>query len=183
MSFGSPYESDDILDALDHAYQKKKILFAAASNEGSRNSRSAFPGRHCAVLCIHSAKGWSTPSYYNPPAVGNEDNFSVLGEGVAISAGDRNRLRGTSIATPIAAGIAALILELLCQGQSGDWRIQRPGRIWSYAGMRNIFLAMSSESQNHAVNGYHYVQPWDFVNTLKGRDHVMRDISYRMQNL
>jgi hypothetical protein len=181
MSFGCTYESDEILDALDHAYQKKKILFAAASNDGSRNSRPAFPGRNHVVLCIHSAKGWGTPSYYNPSAVPSEDNFSVLGDGVAITEDKRKRVRGTSIATPIAAGIAALVLELLCQGQSEDWRVQRTERVWSYAGMRNIFLAMSSENQ--PVNGYHHVQPWDFINTLKGRDHVMRDISYRMQNL
>jgi len=183
MSFGSRHESDDILDALDHAYQKKKIVFAAASNEGSRNSRPAFPGRNRVVLCIHSATGWGRPSEYNPPAFGNEDNFSVLGEGVALSAGGGNRHRGTSIATPIAAGIAALILELVCQSQSRDWRIQRDKRLWTYAGMRDIFLAMSSESRNLGVNGYHFVQPWDFVNREKGRDHVLRDMSYRMQNL
>jgi hypothetical protein len=67
------------------------------------------------------------------------------------------RLSGTSVATPIAAGISALVLEFARQAFSGRY----PGLmelVASPRGMRLLFRYMSSSRDNFA-----YVVPWKLL--------------------
>jgi hypothetical protein len=186
MSFGSQHHSKEISTAIYHAFYKGKIVFAAASNEGIRNSKPAFPARLHPVICVHSASGWGQSSHFTPPAQSNQDNFAVLGEGVPSGypkdlPQSRNvRRSGTSTATPIAAGIAALVLELACQRPSGILD-ECSDLLWGFSGMRDIFVAMSSRSREVSPLGYNFVQPWDLISNIgKNRNSVTNDISYRM---
>ena len=97
-------------------------------------------------------------------------NFAVIGEAVSSTwpvgsgQGKEKRRWGTSTSTPIAAAIAALVLEFINQKPvktSHDRRLKTP------KGMTQILLAMSVMKQN-----YHYVMPWQVLDASVGRTRV-----------
>lgn len=123
------------------------------------------------VFCIGAASG-KGHSYRNNPTYTlpeNREKFSVLGEGVRgfdglMSESERfyfgervsfysgERVSGTSYATPIAAGIAALFLQMM----------DLPARSYAehFADMRKIFLATAQDSQD---DDYLFLKPWILV--------------------
>lgn len=161
MSFGFQYKQLVVEDALNEAHQKGVIMFAAASNEGA-NCPVAFPARHPVVFCINSTDGQGVSSSFSPPPQRNQDNFAVLGEAVLsiwprdLKQGLEQRKSGTSIATPIAAGIAALVLEFVRQEPplvSQTLKLR-------YSEMRSIFNLMVFKG----TGGHDYLVPWDLFN-------------------
>ena len=126
------------------------------------------------VFCIGSARGKGWPSEFNPPHDSIE-KYSALGEEV-VAAYFRETLDGTvhdekqaksgsSIAVPVAAGIAANMLEYLKQ------MIDRPqGRDASIT-MRKIFLAMSGATRSE---NYRNLVPWDLFkhNETENRQRI-----------
>ena len=123
MSFGYPNRTidgySDLEQAIQNAYHARVLLFAAASSSGA-NLRRAFPARHDEVICIHSTDAYGNRSKFSPNAqIG--DTFATIGEAVTSAwpvhlcgpeASSMHTMpkSGTSIATPIAAGIAAFLL-------------------------------------------------------------------------
>ena len=178
MSFGFHQRDEDVAKAVREAHVQGVIMFAAASNYGAiEGKRTAFPANIVGqVIKISSTDGWGSKSRWNPSESKNDDNFSVLGEAVRsawpahLNQGTDQRKSGTSIATPIAAGIAALVLE---------FAIQRPQYItnrdreilWRYEGMRAIFAKMATPK-----DGFSWVVPW----TLFKVDWDPKDISNRI---
>jgi subtilisin family serine protease len=126
MSFGIREYHGPIKSAIADALHKGTLMFAAASNDGG-NSGRAFPAASPGVFCIHSTNGNGSPSDFNPTAHDTDINFSLLGEDVSSHwpAGKNGHnahvkaMSGTSIATPIAAGLAASILSFVRQQESG----------------------------------------------------------------
>ncbi|XDG05268.1 hypothetical protein ABKA04_004883 [Annulohypoxylon sp. FPYF3050] len=100
----------------------RRATLDRTSNDGANLGR-AFPAKYPSVFCIHSTDGNGNPSAFNPTADGNNVNFSLLGENVSSHwpAGKNghnetvNVMSGTSVATPIASGIAAAILSFVRQ--------------------------------------------------------------------
>ena len=144
-------------DSVGHGPHAAGLIHRVAP-EGKR---TAFPANIVGqVIKISSTDGWGSISRWNPSESKNGDNFSVLGEAVRsawpahLNQGTDQRKSGTSIATPIAAGIAALVLE---------FAIQRPQYItnrdreilWRYEGMRAIFAKMATPK-----DGFSWVVPW-----------------------
>jgi hypothetical protein len=85
--------------------------------------------------------------------------FSTLGQAVEIPF--RNgRKSGTSIATTITAGIAALVLDFATQYIP---ETNRSRHIWSCRGMKAIFLLMASQRGD-----CNYLEPW----ALLSGDHA-----------
>lgn len=173
MSFG--YTTRDngyilIEEAIDYAQSKGVLLFAAASNSGA-NQRRTFPARHDNVICIHSTAADGVPSRFNPPPDCN-DNFATIGE--AVESAWPSELcdkevndccvawkSGTSYATPIAAGIAAFLLQYAAENlDEADVRLLKRPR-----GLRAVFREISLGSQ-----GYDYVAPTVHPGHLFGRD-------------
>lgn len=104
----------------------QKILgFVQTKIENGRLSiaerKIAFPASYPRVICINSADGSGARSRYNPPPESTSHNFSVLGKAgssawpIGFGEGAEKRQWGTSTSTPIAAAIAALVLELAKQ--------------------------------------------------------------------
>jgi subtilisin family serine protease len=122
MSFGIREYNEPMKTAISNALHSQTLLFAAASNDGANLGR-AFPAKYPSVFCIHSTDGNGNPSAFNPTADDKDVNFSLLGEHVSshwpTGKNGHNEpvkaMSGTSVATPIAAGLAAAILSFVRQ--------------------------------------------------------------------
>ncbi|KAL9063223.1 MAG: hypothetical protein Q9161_009578 [Pseudevernia consocians] len=122
MSFGIREYHERIKIAISTALHNNILMFAAASNDGANLGRS-FPAKYPGVFCIHATDGNGNPSTFNPTADEKDVNFSLLGENVSSHwpAGKKghndsvNIMSGTSVATPIAAGLAASIISFVRQ--------------------------------------------------------------------
>jgi subtilisin family serine protease len=111
MSFGFPVENPIVQTAIDDAFRKGRILFAATANDGG-NGGVAYPAKDPIVIGVNSSNGKGNQSIFSPTTRSNEDNFSIVGEAIESSWYDSNGVwptpvvkSGTSYATPIAAGL------------------------------------------------------------------------------
>ncbi|KAI0549039.1 subtilisin-like protein [Xylaria curta] len=105
------WDIDIISLSFDRALKADKLLFATASNEGGNRDRSR-SARSSSVICIHACDGKGNKGLMNPNPEKRALNLSALG--VAVESkweGQAVYKLGTSFATPIAAGIAANVLE------------------------------------------------------------------------
>jgi len=136
-------------------------MFATAPNtEGNQGAKLSCSRR--------DAYGNGSPFSLTP--FGNRDNFSLLGETVEPfwpfkpqRASSGHRGDGTSLATPIVAGITASIFEFV-EPRMPDEN-HRPGvyrRLKSQAGMIAVFKLMAEQR-----NGYDYVRPWALSNKIR----------------
>ncbi|KAK6227518.1 pfs domain-containing protein [Colletotrichum tabaci] len=125
MSFGWPSSDfdgyDDLQEAIDRAYHKKVLMFAAASNSGGNLGR-AYPASSPHVICVHSTDTLGNRSKFSPTPERNAVNIATVGDSVRSAwptflCGDgpgQDYLvsrSGTSYATPILAGIAGFLLH------------------------------------------------------------------------
>ncbi|KAK1763247.1 hypothetical protein QBC33DRAFT_480070 [Phialemonium atrogriseum] len=152
MSFGMKKEVPVVAEAISHALHRGKLIFAAAANEGGLQPR-AYPASHPGVICIHASDGYGTPATFNPNPEVVGDNFSTVGTGIESEWNGQAVFKsGTSFATPVAAGIAANILEF------AHTRLRKPDGpefLSSYRGMRALLACMAPERQK-----YHFISPW-----------------------
>ena len=176
MSFGfdRPRRYKDLDEAIEHAHKNNVLLFAAASNEGG-NVGTTFPARDKRVFCIHSTDGNGKPSGFNPAPAPDDYNFSILGEYVLGSyvKGGSIRFSGTSMATAIAAGVAALVLEFAQQRTANDKEdIKGSWKLNKISGMGPIFLRMTQGRVNANVvqSEYRYIKPWNLLFTKEDEE-------------
>lgn len=148
-------------------------MIAAAGNHGNNHSR-AFPSSHRDVISIHASDGKGKNSGINPPRVDNDDNFMTLGVSVPLTWQSQEIFKsGTSFATPIAAGIAADVLEIV--RRTVRMTPQQVDRLYSCDGMRQIFRLLSPNS-DPPLGGYRYVVPWSLWNHRKDNDLIRGSI-------
>jgi subtilase family serine protease len=163
-----------ISTALNHALRNGILVFASASNHGA-NYPITFPARLQGIFCIGSAEGLGAQSSFNPPFEGVE-KYSVLGEAVSgacpkslsnrpgyDSTTQTIRRSGTSTATPIAAGIAALFIDY-------SWQLMDGNAACTYENVRKLFTSMSPATVG---KDYRYLSPWSLFEV--GQDSQNRN--------
>ncbi|KAI5460412.1 peptidase S8/S53, subtilisin/kexin/sedolisin [Mariannaea sp. PMI_226] len=137
------------------------LFFAAAANDGG-NRKEMFPARDMHVLSIRGTDEFGWPRPFNPPEGYNPSKcFMTLGldvPGASLSTSDHEGAEicksGTSVATPIAAGIAATMLgyariyEDEVKEYLNEHQVRKLGNIWGRSGMTALFAQMATEMTN-----------------------------------
>ena len=125
------------------------------------------------VIAAYSADALGHPSRFNPSPDPDDDNFTFLGEDVesawpvALGEGPKKRLSGSSVATAVAAGIAALFLQFSGQ-ESGLFRRRGLRHLGTPKGMRKLFRYLSS-----GRGDFGYVTPWKLLSKRQGSTRIV----------
>ncbi|KAI1827031.1 peptidase S8/S53 domain-containing protein [Xylaria intraflava] len=166
MSFGfdkeiyvgdKPVISNAILKALLKTNQRI-LFFAAAANDGG-NRAEMFPASDMNVFSIRGTDDYGWAQRFNPPPDYNSATcFMTLGVDVPGASLTRSEHEGadvcksgTSVATPIAAGIAALLLgyarmhEESLREKLGATGNDKLVKLWTRAGMSTLFEKIATE--------------------------------------
>ncbi|KAH8889149.1 subtilisin-like protein [Thozetella sp. PMI_491] len=196
LSLGFEHGDDLINQAITGAFSRNKIIFAAASNSSSvvPDKRVAYPARiRGHVLSIRSATGQNVRSSASPFPSDGDENFMILGEGIeaawpsALNGGASTRhVSGTSFATPMAAGIACLILEFSIQraGRSGNnVSKETADRLWTTGGIRKIFRHLSSVDDRSLNFDGRMICPWKLFNPDRKYEGYGIEIEAQMKAL
>ncbi|KAH0538095.1 hypothetical protein FGG08_005307 [Glutinoglossum americanum] len=167
LSFGYAQEVLSISRAIRRAVNDRDdsiLFFAAAANFGA-NEKEMFPARHESVISIRGTNTDGAFEDFNPPR--NLDEGTVYGTlGLDVpSAWLRDHPEvmhksGTSVATPIAAGMAAMLLGYV-NGKSHKSTYQDVKRkLRTRRGMLAMFKSIAAPTMNE---GYFYVAPWSLA--------------------
>lgn len=186
MSFGFGQEIEAISRAINYATDGSRpmLVFAAASNTGG-NDHVQWPASHDRVICIHATDGDGNKYGLNPTPENKPHEFATLGCSVEswLGPGNRASKSGTSVATPIAAGIAAMTIDYMrakrdryldhtVSEHNHDPATRQSVRNWQAAsyddnlrrlglcgGMSAVFSLMAGRSRD----GYQYIRPWSVL--------------------
>jgi hypothetical protein len=143
----APVISNAISSALAHRDQKV-LVFAAASNMGG-SKHELFPAKHPTVFSVRGANTKGKHEDFNPSLPKHGENvFATLGVQVpARNLGDSKPLyspkSGTSVATAIMAGLAAIIVGYInIHGTNGSW-----DSIRTFQGFQSLLYKLSTEPE------------------------------------
>ncbi|KAI9660900.1 MAG: hypothetical protein M1821_009227 [Bathelium mastoideum] len=191
MSFGCNNRVDNIHEAIVDACNNNVLIFVAASNSGG-NDRIMWPARMDRVIRIHATDGNGNGTRFTPNAMANDNNFAVLGSGVNGSWPESlgcstMRMNGTSCAAPIAAGIAAILLEYVrkvkpLHGEFDGYE-KEFDRLRERQGMSSILHKMVKKD-TIARGPYNYIEPWELLNSEDKQcteEYVLRTILRELQ--
>jgi hypothetical protein len=146
-----------------------RLLFAAASNGGA-NLRRTYPASQSSVFSIHASNHEGKRKGYNPTAIRDEMNYITIGHEVP-GYDQSSRESGTSFATPVAAAIAAAIIEMmgLYGSPASKWTLEY---LQTYDGMNRVFSKMSQRR-----DGYDYLDWADLFSEQRTDEEVCETIS------
>jgi hypothetical protein len=180
MSFGFKDEVPVIRDAINRAATRAPqpcLLFAAASNFAV-NEDVQWPASHDRVICVHAADGLGNKYTRNVTQEQPWKEFATLGCDVEafVGPGKQGIKSGTSVASPVAAGIAALILGEACISKA-EYLTQSEGdrtrnakvydeklyRLRTREGMSKVLMSMSKSR-----DGYNCLRPWKLLHKEYG---------------
>ena len=136
------------------------LFFAAANNEGA-NYKELFPASLETVISVRGTDHvGSFVKKYNPPPWSQKGGaflFGTLGQDVPYDFGDTTACKsGCSVATPILAGIAALIIQYANYITGRDLTMMT--KLRSKEGISQV-LYYTSEGDSDRCR---YVRPWEF---------------------
>lgn len=122
LSLGGPYSSNTLREAVDYAHERGALVVAAAGN--SNTSQCGYPA------CYDNAVAVAATDANDQRA-----SFSNYGQWVSISApgvsilstwlgGDYREASGTSMASPVVAGVAGLVASQFPNEGPREWRMR-----------------------------------------------------------
>jgi hypothetical protein len=165
MSFGFLTEVVSIKNAIRKAEDHKNsaiVIFAAAANDGA-NKQEMFPASMESVISVRAtnSNGSFVPAYDPPPSAMKEDSrlYGTLGEHVPYDWANEKLIKsGCSLATPIMAGITALIMEYFAY-KAGRFNKSEDilKQIRTQRGVIQLFKEIAIKKGNQRF----YVAPWD----------------------
>ncbi|KIW24548.1 uncharacterized protein PV07_10257 [Cladophialophora immunda] len=169
MSFAFEELDVGILNAIHHAVDCGVLLFAAASNNrAERRNPIGYPAREENVICVNSTDDQGNKSTFSPEGVERDYNFAVLGENLEAAwpptqnnGQNLKRVTGTSQATPLVAGIAAIILHVTRMKQFGKFDMET--LLKQARGMRKVLYECMTKKQG--APRYNYITPGDLFNS------------------
>ncbi|UPK97127.1 hypothetical protein LCI18_008062 [Fusarium solani-melongenae] len=117
MSFGFPDDDEDIAKAIEDVERERNVVFLASAGNNAAYQVESFPARHRSVISIRATNCDGTFSASNPPII-DRYSSSVLGtfgddlpenihKEITGRFGPSICQPGSSVATAVAAGIAA----------------------------------------------------------------------------
>lgn len=187
MSFGFDDLVGVIHEAVLYAAKRNKIIFAAASNTGNRHG-IAWPARSPQVICIHATDGDGDHSSFTPTS--REQDFATVGQAVKsywpphLCEGDQVLRSGTSSAAPVAAGIAAIVLEYArprlseyARSESLEAELHIIDTLNSNTGMRAVFRLMLD-----VRGGYNCIVPWKLLDKRARESTICDKILEELRN-
>ena len=158
MSFGLDARDLEIDKAIHAAVKANISMFAAASNNGGNKPRTYPSNRMHGVLCIHASDGAGNDGGISPTPLRKRDNFSTLGISIPSKwKGIPTFISGTSFATPIAAALAADVLEFA--RHKCDLNEHQQELLHNFDGVRQILLGMIEQGAE-TRGGYDYIMPF-----------------------
>jgi hypothetical protein len=187
----------DIRRVVHYASSKDIVIIAAASNSGSRvpYRRVAYPARmNGHVISIRSATSQSERAAASPLPSANDDNFMLLGEAIRAACVQTQSIAyfsGSSFATPIAAGIAALIIEFSKhkhtkpKAMRGAPYVKADAQkmVCTYEGIRKIFRDMATVPDQRIDSGCALITPWQLFAHGRRTIDVGVHIAVLMKNI
>jgi subtilisin family serine protease len=173
ISWGYTEEVVEIKAAIRNAFHRGVIIFAAGGNSGGTTRNPIlFPASLRQVICISSTDAFNKPSKFNPPATPDR-TLSILGEAVtaawpiARGEGETSVQSGSSIATPIAVGVAALVLEYVKQPAKKAETVTDHKRLNHSDQMRKVIYSMTNVN-----DGFHCITPAKLFDEKTDQRHV-----------
>jgi hypothetical protein len=182
MSFGLSKDQPEIKAAVLAAHLENILMFAAASNNGG-NFPVTYPAKYGEVICIFSTDGFGKNSDYNPTQMDNAGyHFATIGEGVKsawpvhLQDGSKpeRRMTGTSFATPVAAGVAACLLEFALMKQMREDFYKR---------LRHQQRMQDVLAKELAIPAYglHYIHPWNLFKADRPEKRILSFIERHLE--
>jgi len=150
--------------------ERKILMFAAASNRG-KGFGPTFPAIHPSVTCIYATDGHGNKYKRNPQIISHSPGFATLGVAVksACIKGGEVRKSGTSFATPVAAAIAALVLEFAIKNDMPS-EVYHKG-LKTKEGIEKVFGTMVTKSDD-----FNFIYPWELWHVQRRDTSVLDEM-------
>ena len=187
MSFAFSTEQREIERAIREAIGHHDMLFFAAASNYTHYSCDTigYPAQLDEVIRANSCTYEGIRSHFSPQADYKRDRaFSTIGEEILSAYSQRKghqkvyeRLSGTSMATAIMVGSAALVIEFAKMNGMHDMEEQ----LHSSSKMKAVmFLCMSGKSPPEPPN-YTYIRPWTLFSKEYEDDKVVHNIKWAIE--
>ena len=152
MSFGFQKTPEDLSNAILEARMAKVLVFAAASNDGLKED-VFYPARDSNVICVGTTDAWGNRWKQSPDSMLNGTIFATLGVSVPAAWPNNSKSSaesGSSVSTPIVAGIASVLINVARQGSINPsykpFMSQCANKLKEPDGMKALFKKISNGS-------------------------------------